>query len=168
MDNRILFEFSPWFVLLCILAGLVYSFLLYNQKNPWGRIPSILLSGIRFLTVFLIAFLLLGPLIRHIQNTIIEPGYVVAVDNSLSIPETYTEQDFNQLINDLDETVSALKGEKQNLKIVDLTANDYSSVKDIEFDETSTDLNKVLHEIENEYEGRNLAGVVLILSLIHI
>ena len=162
MDNRIIFEFSPWFVLLCILAGMVYAFLLYNQKNPWGSIPSIILSGIRFLTVSLIAFLLLGPLIRYIQNTVIEPGYVVAVDNSLSIPETYTEQDFNQLITDLDETVSALSSEYQNLKIVDLAGSDYASIQDIEFDETSTDLNNVLHKIESEYEGKNLAGVVLI------
>jgi hypothetical protein len=162
VDNRILFEFSPWFVLLCILAGLVYAFLLYNRKNPWGKIPSIVLAGIRFLTVSLIAFLLLGPLIRHIQNTIIEPNYVVAVDNSLSIPETYAEQDFNRLINDLDQTISALPAKNQNLKIVDLAGNDYSSVKDIEFDETATDLNKVLHKIENEYEGKNLAGVILI------
>ena len=96
---------------------MIYAFLLYNQKNPWGRIPSIILSGIRFLTVSLIAFLLLGPLIRYIQNTVIEPGYVVAVDNSLSIPETYTEQDFNQLITDLDETVSALSKKLAEVKI---------------------------------------------------
>ena len=73
---------------------------MYNRKNPWGRLASILLSGIRFLTVSLIAFLLLGPLIRHIQNTIIEPSYVIAVDNSLSIPETYTEENFS-LINSI-------------------------------------------------------------------
>lgn len=162
MDNRILFEFSPWFVLLCILAGLIYAFLLYSRKNPWGKIPSIILSVIRFMTVTLIAFLLLGPLIRHIQNTIIEPAYVVAVDNSLSIPETYTEQDFNQLINDLDETITTFPRRNENLKIVDLAGNDYSSVNDIEFDGTSTDLNKILHTIENEYEGKNLAGVILI------
>ena len=162
MDNRILFEFSPWFVLLCILAGLVYAFLLYNKKNPWGKIPSIVLSVIRFLTVTLIAFLLLGPLIRHIQNTVIEPNYVIAVDNSLSIPETYNEQDFNQLVNDLDETISSLPGRKQNLKIVDLAGNDYSSINDIEFVEASTDLNKILHKLENEHEGKNLAGVILI------
>lgn len=162
MDNRILFEFSPWFVLLCILAGLVYAFLLYNQKNPWGRIPSIILSGIRFLTVFLIAFLLLGPLVRYLQNTIIEPSYVIAVDNSLSIPETYLEQDFNSLINDLDEMVSTLPGKDQNLRIVDLEGIDHSSINEIEFDRTSTDLNRVLHVIENEYEGKNLAGIILI------
>ena len=162
MDNRILFEFSPWFVLLCILAGLVYAFLLYNRNNPWGKIPSLLLAGIRFLTVSLIAFLLLGPLIRYIRNTVIEPSYVIAVDNSLSIPETYNEQDFSSLIKDLDETVAGLPGKSQNLRIVDLAGNDYLSLKDIKFDDTSTDLNKVLHKIENDYEGKNLAGVILI------
>ncbi len=162
MDNRILFEFSPWFVLLCILAGLVYAFLLYKQKNPWGWIPSLILSGIRFITVFLIAFLLLGPLIRYIQNTIIEPSYVIAVDNSRSIPETYTEQNFNLLIDDLDKILVDLPGKNQEIKIKDLASNDYSNINDIEFDGTSTDLNKVLHEIENDYEGKNLAGIILI------
>jgi len=162
VDNRILFEFSPWFVLLCILVGLVYAFLLYKQKNPWGRIPSLVLSGIRFITVSLIAFLLLGPLIRYIQNTVIDPSYVIAVDNSRSIPETYTEQNFNLLIDDLDKILAALPGNNQEVKIKDLTGNDYSNINDIEFDGTSTDLNKVLHKIENDYEGKNLAGVVLI------
>lgn len=162
MDNRILFELSPWFVLLCILAGLVYAFLLYKKKNPWGKIPSLVLAAIRFVTVSIIAFLLLGPLIRHIQNTIIEPSYVIAVDNSRSIPETYTEQDFSQLINELDDILADIPGSNQKVKIKDLSGNEHSTINEIKFDVSSTDLNRVLHEIENEYEGKNLAGVILV------
>lgn len=162
MDKRILFEISPWFTLLCLLIGFVYAFLLYKQKNPWGRKMSIALGIFRFIIVSVITFLLLGPLIRYIQNTIIEPSYVIAIDNSRSIPETYTESTFNVLRDQLNVLGENMPGRQFDVKIKDLTGSNYDEINQIEFEAPYTDLNAILKNVEKEYEGKNLAGVILV------
>ena len=39
--------YSPWFILLCIGAGLVYAFVLYKKKGPWSeQINKLLEQGL--------------------------------------------------------------------------------------------------------------------------
>jgi hypothetical protein len=162
VDKRILFEISPWFTLLCFLIGLVYTLLLYKQKNPWGQKISLALGVFRFLVVSAISFLLLGPLIRYIQNTTIDPSYVIVIDNSRSIPETYTETTFSEIINQLAELENNLPSREFELKIKDISGMEYETTDQIKFDAPYTDLNNGLKTIENEYEGKNLAGIILV------
>jgi hypothetical protein len=104
----------------------------------------------------------LGPLIRYIQNTVIEPSFVIVVDNSRSITETYTEPTFSNIIGQLDELRSNISNGKYQIKIKDLSGADFDAINQMQFEVTSTNLNDVLHKIENEYEGKNLSGVILV------
>jgi hypothetical protein len=162
MDNRIILETSPWFILLCFLAGLLYAILLYKQKDPWSKKYAFILAALRFIIVSGITFLLLGPLIKHIRNKVIEPSFVVVFDNSRSIPETYSETAFTGLKGQFEELIDNISNSQLQIQIKDLSGENYKSVHDIGFEATSTNLNLILHEIENEYEGKNLAGVLLI------
>jgi len=123
---------------------------------------SIALGIFRFIIVSGITFLLLGPLIRYIQNTVIEPSYVIAIDNSRSIPVTYTDATFNEIRNQLDDLVENLPDRQFDIKIKDLSGTDYDLINQIKYEAPFTDINNVLHNIENEYEGKNLAGVILV------
>jgi hypothetical protein len=145
-----------------LLTGLAYAVLLYKLKNPWGRKTSMALGILRLIIVTGITFLLLGPLIRHIQNTIIEPSYVIAVDNSRSIPETYSEAKFSELLNQLDAFEASIPGRDYDVRFKDLSGANFDKISDIRFEAPSTDLNTILKNIDKAYEGKNLAGVILV------
>ncbi|MFO7979177.1 MAG: hypothetical protein R6U64_11010, partial [Bacteroidales bacterium] len=67
-------EYSPWFILLCLLAGVLWSGLLYyrNRGNGFSIGVRWLLAGFRFVVVTVLAFLLLAPLaermVRHVEQ----------------------------------------------------------------------------------------------------
>ncbi len=162
MDKRILFETSPWFVILCLLAGLGYAFLLYKGKNPWTGKQSLLLGAARFITVSIITFLLLGPLVRQIQNTIIEPAVVVSVDNSRSIEATYTEDELNTFRENLGQFMQEIPDEDYEVEFRDLSGEAITDIQELTFNQDITNLSAALKTIENDYEGRNLSRVILI------
>jgi len=56
MVNKLVFEASPAYILLCLTAGLLYAILLYNTRNPWSRKTSLFLGILRFILVFTLAF----------------------------------------------------------------------------------------------------------------
>ena len=77
----------PWyFVLLCLLAGAVYAAVLYFVgRNPFGRGWRWVLAVLRFLTVSVIAFLLLAPMSKQTVHERQKPHVVLAQDVSGSV-----------------------------------------------------------------------------------
>src|SRR5258706_9688623 len=88
MNQRLLFEYSPAFILACLALGAGYAWLLYRAKATWGRRANQFLFVLRAVLVFLLAFLLIGPVLKLTHNFIEKPALVFLVDNSLSIKET--------------------------------------------------------------------------------
>ena len=85
---KLLFESPVYFLLLCLLAGAVFSVALYFFPRRNSSLPSsvrIILALLRFLAVSLLAFLLLSPLVRRNVNTREKPIVVIAQDASQSV-----------------------------------------------------------------------------------
>ena len=130
----------PWYYLLfCLLAGGVYSFILYRQdtgldaRTPLSwRLPMALL---RFVTVSLIAFLLLAPLVKRHVNTHEKPIVVLAQD----VSESVQPFDYSQFT---------------------IHNSQFEVVRD-SFGGKTTDIAAALHDIADRYAGRNLGAVVL-------
>ena len=177
---QLLFDCPWYFILLCLLAGALYSAALYwkgffgakkgkaitdkegGQKNfpaklrifkssdsrdnsddmpRWARIA---MPVLRFLSVSLIAFLLMAPLIKRHVATHEKPLIVVAVDNSESITR---EGENNPSLMAPGPTWSQLKKK-------------YEVVFDT-FGGKTTDIAAELDNISNRYAARNLGAVVL-------
>ena len=85
MKSEFIFQSSPWFILLCLMAGGIYAFVLYQNKKTFSSLHNRILAIIRGLLVSLLAFLLLNPLLRNIKSSIEKPTVVLAVDNSSSM-----------------------------------------------------------------------------------
>lgn len=155
------FDYSSWFIALCVLTGAGYAYLLYSKKFTWSRSTNSLLSVARFLVVSFILFLLLNPLLKQLVNHIEKPILVLAIDNSLSVTNSVDSLGRASILNELEafkeEAVSngfevEMKGLDQNL----------ASLDDVRFEEKTTDLNSMFREVETLYDGKNLAGVVLV------
>jgi ABC-type sulfate transport system permease component len=84
-------HYSLWFLPLCVLCGLFFSYLLYRFKAPTKDVsPKIinLLFVIRTLLISALLFFLLEPFIKRIVNEKEKPIIILAQDNSASLINT--------------------------------------------------------------------------------
>jgi len=161
MFSKIIFN-SPWyFVVLSILLGATISFWLYfkNKKNSEAPI-SILraLLVLRFVSVTLIAFLLLNILLKQIKNETQNPLVIVAIDNSSSMTAA---ADSNFIKHTLQEKLNALKknaGEKFTFKTVLFGDKTSSTDEAPDFSEKETDMDNLIHDFDNNFSNQNVGA----------
>jgi hypothetical protein len=86
---EIFFQYPAWFIVFCLLAGAGYAVGMYLRDRKTAEFAPWLvrtLAVLRGLAVFLIALLLIGPLLKTTQKRTEKPIIIVAQDNSASIP----------------------------------------------------------------------------------
>ncbi len=157
--QRLIFENSPYYILLCIAAGLGYAYLLYTAHYTWSKATNQLLFAVRSVVVFFLAFLLLGPIIKLITNEYERPTWVFLIDSSTSVGEVIDSVGQVKLTKQLNDARKTIEGSGYEVKWNDLDGNVITSLK---AKGITSDLNKGIQHVVNEFEGKNLAGVVLI------
>ena len=159
-------EGSIWFLGICILVGVLYAWLLYSKKAPWGKKTNGVLAVLRFVLVTLLCFLLLGPMLNQVTFFYEKPVVVMAVDNSSSISSAYDSISFQGIQSSLDQLKNSLTEQGYELKIKTLQG-DVGAIGAISFDQLATNLQTILKDIERTYEQQNLKGVILASDGIH-
>lgn len=153
--QRLIFDYSPAYFLLCLMLGLGYAYVLYSSRYSWGKSLNRFLFALRAALVTALLLLLLGPILKQTENMIEQPSLVFLVDNSKSVRET---TDTARLMNELKQIRTEIKSQQRNVEWSNL-----SGISDsIHFTSSSSDLSSGLREIVNRYEGKNLAGIVLV------
>jgi hypothetical protein len=158
MNQYLLLETSPIFVVLCLLAGIGYAYLLYRGKQRWGVVMNRILFIMRALLVAAVAFLLLGPIIKQVNNLYEKPVYVIIEDNSESIKQTTDAAILKTIQQNLQAMREALIEKGYEVRTTDLSGEDVSNIY---YNEKKSDLNAALKKVSNRYEGKNVAGVIL-------
>ena len=165
MDQfKLSLSYSPWLILACLAVGAGYAWLLYSKKAAWPKKVNYALAVLRFLVVSFLAFLLLSPFVRAITNTTQKPTLILAIDNSESI-KLFTQPNLlSSLLNRLDNLKEALA--EHDLLVAVRTFNGQAKpdqdLKNLSFNHPTTNLDQLLSGVQEEYENRNLAGVVLL------
>jgi hypothetical protein len=155
-------EYPLGFVLLCLLLGALYAFILYYQDIKRGLKPLThrIMLVFRFLSVSLIAFLLLGPLIKQTDKLVEKPIIILGVDNSRSMVLTsdssYYRSEFPKSIQLLAEQLQ----KKCDVKIYSFGSG-LSSGFDATFNGVKTDISTFFNEVNTRYSNRNAAGLIL-------
>lgn len=157
--KNIILESNPAFILLCVAVAVGYAYVLYTTKHPWSGTLNKILFGVRSVLVFLLAFLLLGPIIRQINNLYEKPVFIILRDNSVSVKETTDSVTRNSLQQTLTALKSSLNGGGYEAFENDLTGEEISVVN---YTEPVSDLQGALRKISNQYEGQQVAGVLLV------
>lgn len=162
MKSEFILQSSPWFILLCLLAGGIYAFVLYQNKKTFSPLQNRMLAIIRGLLVSLLAFLLINPLLRNNKSMIEKPTVVLAVDNSSSMTHGGQAklEALKKNLQQLKESIEA-KGASVEIQSLDEEA-DNQSINDIKFTKKRSDLSQMLANIKSSYEGRNLTDVILV------
>ncbi len=159
---QLLFEYSPWFIILCVIVGGLFALTLYSARGPWNKHTNLILSLVRFLSVSLLCFLLLGPFLKQLFNSIENPTFIFALDNSSSITQVADTSIYRNQLEQLQVVAKQLNENGYEVVINTINGSNLSSIEELENTNKSTDLNQILKSIQSDYEGRNVGGVLLV------
>lgn len=167
MDLNIITGYPTWFILICILAGILGSMILYfrEYKNEFPSWLKRLLGITRFMIITLLALLLLSPLLKLSSHTAERPIVLFAQDNSLSMVLNKDSAYYRgNYLPDLNEMLAELHadydvhlctyGDKVRML-------DGSSFDSLSLDEKETDISALFDMIDVRFVNRNIGAVVL-------
>ena len=159
----------PWYyTLLCLVAGFVFSAMLYfRDKQNAERSKSLLygLAILRFASVSLIALLLLDIFVKRLINETEKPVIILAQDNSSSIlagkDSSELKTEYTKALSNL---INAVK-DKYDVKTYqfdsDPIAMGSKPSETFDFKGKETDISKLFSDIENNYANKNIGAVIL-------
>ncbi len=164
LNFQIIGENSLWFILLCILLASIYSFFFYYKDRQFFETKKwkmYLLSGFRFVIVFIISFLLISPMLKYLTERLEKPILVFAQDNSESIVSGSDSLFLkNEYSKKLDELFFSKLAEK--FEIVKYRFGETIQINDtFHFTEKQTNISEVFEQLTTRYENRNLGAIVL-------
>lgn len=121
-----------------------------------------MLFGIRWVLISAVCFLLLGPYSKLVKNYVEKPTVVFAIDNSQSLPLVTGSKILSESLGQISELAKALKEKDIEIDLKSLSGEPIlDSLGQLPFNAASTDLSGMLKSVQNQYENKNLAGVVL-------
>lgn len=161
----IITEYPSWFILLCLLAGAVYSGALYLRdrfNRTYGTPLAILLGFLRFSGVAVLAFFLLKPLIRTLNLETQKPLLVVAIDNSQSLAMSADSSAYRngQFKNELDQLIAQF-GDEYEVRTYHFGSKVSEGIDSLSFDEKLTDMSNLTEDLYSRLSGRNLGAVIV-------
>ncbi|MCB0735946.1 MAG: hypothetical protein KDC92_00440, partial [Bacteroidetes bacterium] len=143
-----------WLVIV-VLGSLIGALVLYftaRKKPVFTKKWPVVLALTRATWLFLIAFLLLSPFMQFVKKKTEKPILAYLVDNSASM----------QMAPDSSDVKNAITSFKNEEHSEYEKRMHYISSPENEFNGKSTNITEALTQIKNEYEGLNLAGVVVL------
>ena len=153
-------EYSIAWLIVCFIVAALFSYVLYRSsdfKKKW----AILLSVLRFCTVFLLCFFLLKPVINLEIVEKEKPIIVFGIDNSASMlraSDSFFLQ--NQLISNLIQFSESNLNDFQFQTYIFGESTKLS--QDPDFTNKKTNISQFIQEISDVYSGKNLSALVLV------
>jgi hypothetical protein len=155
------FAYPTWFLVFCLLVGVIFSFALYVKKasNFTFTWQFILVILSRFLTVGMLTFLLLSPILKYLQKKEDKPTIAFIQDNSASIKNAFKKIDSVAYQKNVTELIAELQKE-YNVKTFSL-GNQLKDSLHFQYNENGSDLSTPLETIMTTLENENLGAVIL-------
>ena len=156
----------PWgFVVFCLVVGVVYAGVLYYKSKDADRFSEykwvqIVLPVLRFSLASLLAFLLLGPVLRYAGFETQKPIIAILVDDSKSIVQndSTTEQIAASL--SVLQTELTQKYEVNTIGYSDVAR--FIPLDKLSYTGSESNLHQALRYVNEQYVNQNLGGVVLL------
>ena len=154
-----------WFVLLCLLVGTAYAAILYYKSKDSERFVEykwvqILLPILRFLLGSILAFLLLGPVLKYAGFITQKPIIAVVVDDSKSMIQSgETLETISKQLANLQMKLS----EKYQVDLISYSnVPQFTTVDKLTAAGSETKISQALRYTKEQYVNQNLGGVVLL------
>ncbi len=154
----------PWYyTLLCLVAGFIFTAMLYFRDKHYSDRSSLFrysLIGFRFLSISLIALLLMDIFIKQLVNETEKPIIIITQDNSSSI---VAGKDSNELktnyCSNLSSFITHIK-EKYDVKSYQFDS-ELKPSDSFNFKGKESDISNLFLDIENNYANKNIGAIIL-------
>ena len=161
-DIHLSLGFPWWYTMMCILVGIVFAWLMYRRfdfDHPWAGWARPFMFLLRALSVAIICFLLLSPVLKHVSYEEVKPTIVIGIDQSQSVGYALGKKQSEVL-----ETVNALSDRLKGRYQVDIQSigNDVNNKLSNDFNKPSTNLNQFFQNINEGVEYQALGAVVML------
>lgn len=163
---EIAFSHNLWGLILLIslllaagITGLLYHKL--EENRELSRQQLLVLKILRFMSVFLVAILFTGPLVKTIKKITQQPVVILAVDNSRSMTGL---KERDEKIARLGEVVENLtEGLKNRFEVITYTFGEHTLTNaNPLYDERSSDYSDMLETVYNNHFNQNIGALVII------
>ncbi len=163
---NIITEYPLWFILFCIVAGIVYSGILYYRDKKLNELSVWMvrmMATFRFSVVTTLSFLLLSPLLKTVTREVEKPVIIVAQDNSESLvvgkDSAFIKKEYKQNLQKLIDELN----DKYEVRLYSFAdkVKELNAADSLTFNEKQTDISTLFYEIETRYSNRNVGAVIL-------
>lgn len=159
-ETQFTIAYPEWYILLCLLCGLVFATLLYyssGNDQRWNAKIKVILFLLRSLSISIICFLLLTPVLRHNVYTSKKPTVYIGVDQSESVG--FALSDNANVLSQLQQLKDKLKAkfDVQDYHIGLETGTGLSP----DFNDKGTNLNSFFEMINQQQQAGNNGAVIL-------
>lgn len=158
MKSEIVSQTPGWYILLCLGLGIALAALYYVKASVLSTDQKRILAVIRGLLGFLVAFLLLNPLIKTVNSIILKPKVVVLVDNSRSMRLGGNLEQAGAGLLALQKDIEKKGYELEIRNLDDAPVTDFTADA---FQARKTNLSAGMNAVRSNYEGQNLSDVIL-------
>jgi len=160
---NIVINYSYWWLIVIVLIAVAYSYVLYRKDKNLSEVKKyvlFLLRVLRFITVIVLLFLLLNPLLKTTKKNTEKPVIAILQDNSSSIiynkDSSFYKTKYLKSIRDLKSELSS------DFETVIYTFGNKSKKTDsISFIEKETNISSAINSINDLYINRNLGAIIL-------
>ena len=157
-------DYSAWWLIVIALISFGLTFLSYSNKKGFSELSNInkgLMISFRFLSLFMLGFLLMGILFNTTKERVENPIFFVVTDNSKSM---LNYKDSNRVLEQVNNLKNKLKkdfGKKLVIKEISIGSK-LKTDETISFTESNSNLEKAFEYINTEYYNRNIGGIAFI------
>ncbi len=154
-----------WFILILAVAlaavGIVILLYFRNKANKeLSKIQVRTLIVLRFLSFFIIAFLLLSPFFKTLKKIVQNPIIVTAWDNSGSMVATGDSLKEASAVNKLRTQITEKLS--TDFKIVEYTFGETAGINGaLNFAEKKSNYSKILSEVNNNHFNQNIGALIM-------
>lgn len=162
---QLILEYPLWFILFCVLAGLLGSFLLYwknrhfVEEQGWNKYLQWGMAFFRFLSITLLSFLLLSPFIKSKFVDTIDPIVVFVHDNTESMLLGFNDIDSTKYLSETNAALAEIGGQ-YDIEYFTFDSELHSG-DTLNFSGKISNLSNVLDELQGLYFNRNVGAVIL-------
>ncbi|MCF6185463.1 MAG: hypothetical protein L3J56_12755 [Bacteroidales bacterium] len=152
-------QYSLWFLPICLIGGFLYAWFLYRKNEKLkeaSRLIKNLMFILRFLSVSIIAFMLLSPIIKNIGRTIEKPIIIYAQDNSESV-----SNDKNTVQKISSELKKFFQANSNYIFKTYAFGENVTKTDTFNFKDKETDIAQTISELKNKYYNRNIGTIIL-------
>ncbi len=160
MNFEIIFSYPSWLVIICLLLGVGYASILYYRNRVLGKKASIALGVIRAVLIFILAVLVLSPMIERLVNIEEEPMILFVQDNTGSVK---FGPDSAYYLNEYPDEVKSFKKDlSRDYDVRTYTFGESFKRNDsFHFDEKVTNISDIFEGLQISYSNRNVGAVII-------